>query len=149
VFLDTAWAGLGGTQLNGIVRSASWECETGFEPDYGMGAARSDLDYYLHAVGNPVAKLSIVLSLDATGAGVIANYRANDLVFLRLKNVGSTVAVVPRHVQIDGAYRFTAAPKISGDGPRRTVAFEVETVVDPTSSNTFQIVAINGLSAVA
>lgn len=148
VYADTSWAGLGGTQINGIVRKATIEVMTGLEPDHDIGSARADLDYYQHKVGDIAAKLSITMAFDSVGATRFASYRANDLVYIRLKNTGNTIGSGVKTVQIDGAYRFTATPKFSADGKQVLCAFELESVYDATGTKTLEFVAINGLAAV-
>lgn len=149
VYMDGTWAGLGGTQLNSLVRSVGFECMTGFEPDPDIGAGRADLDYGTHKVGGLTARLSAVLGLDAVGAARLAEYRANSIVFVRLKNTGPLIGGIARKVQIDGAYRFTTAPKFNYDGRQILAAFELESVKDDTSGKTLEFVAQNGLSAIA
>lgn len=148
VYWDTSWAGLGGTQLQGILRSGSIEVKTGLGPDYTMDA-RTDVDMTGHKVGVISAVLNLVMELDATGAARITNWRANSLVFVRLKNLGSLAgaATVYRTVQIDGCYRFTAAPAKSDDGSQRLVAVSLESVLDTTSNKTLEFTAINKLAS--
>ncbi len=149
IWWDGAWADLGTTQLTGVLRSASFDCTTGVLPDVTMDQ-RADLDFVKHQVGSLVATLSLTLELDAVGAARIANHRANDLAFIRLQNIGSTVGAKSKTVQIDGAYRFTAGVDPNQlDGEQRLVNLELESVLDETAAKTLEFTAINGLSAVA
>lgn len=138
IFLDTSWVGLGGTQLTGINRSASFECTTGFEPNYSMDG-RANLDFSNHKVGKLAATLSLVQELDSVGAGLFTKYRANDVVYVRLLNTGSQIGTGDnRAVQIDGAYRFTAPPELSEDGEQVLVSAELESVYDVTGTKTLE-----------
>ncbi|HXG36520.1 MAG TPA: hypothetical protein VNL15_06100 [Dehalococcoidia bacterium] len=148
VYQDTTWAGLGTTQLTGIIRSASFECTTGLAPDYTLDA-RADKDMVQHKVSSLKATLSLVMEFDATAASRFANYRANDIVFIRLKNTGSVVGAANKTVQIDGAYRFTATPEFSADGEQVLMTASLESVYDSTSTKTLEFVVINALAAVA
>jgi len=149
VYLDTTWAGLGGTQLASIVRSLSFECTTGIMPDWTMDG-RSDLDFVKHSVGSLGAKLGLTLEFDATGASRYANYRANDLVYIRLKFTGESVGDASvKTVQIDGAYRFAADPTFSNDNGQVLMACQLEAVYDSTGTKILEFTVINGLSAVA
>ncbi len=149
VYLDTSWAGLGGTQLTGIVRNIKFACSTGFAPNY-TADARADLDFGKHKVGTLGAKLTLLLELDATGAAQFTKYRSNSLQYIRLINTGTAISGGGnKTVQIDGAYRFTGAPAIQRDGSQLLVAAELESVLDATSSKTLEFTAINTLAAIA
>lgn len=147
VYCDTSGANLGNTQLSGIVRSAKWNCTTGLAPDW-KSDGRADKDFSKHKVGKLMATLELVLELDATGAAKFAQYRTNDVLFIRLKNTGSTAAVGARYVQIDGAYRFSASPKIAPDGSQMLVTLALESVYDATWAKTLHFTVMNALSAI-
>lgn len=150
VSLDTTWAGLGGTALTGIIRSASFDCKTGLSPDYTL-AGRSDVDMTGHKVGVLSAMLNLTMEMDATGAARFTNWRANSLVFIRLLNTGSVVGGTTQKqgIQIDGCYRFTAAPATSNDGDQKLVACSLESVLDVTSSKTLEFTVTNALASIA
>ena len=148
VYLDTTWAGLGGTQLTGIQRAVSFECMTGLKPDF-TSDGRADKDFSKHSVNPLSAKLSITWEFDSVGASRYANYRANDIVYIRLKWTGGTAGSAgTKTVQIDGAYRFVDDPQFSYDEDQVLMAANLESVLDTTSSKTLEFTAINGLSAI-
>lgn len=151
VSLDTTWAGLGGSALTGIVRSANFVCQTGYAPDYTL-AGRSDVDHTGHKVGMIGGTLSLVMEFDANGAAAaLTNWRANNIVFIRLKNTGSLAgaATVYRTVQVDGAYRFVSTPTFSADGEQVLVTVSLEAVRDTTANKILEFTAINKLAAIA
>lgn len=147
VYLDTSWAGLGGTQLSTIVRSLNFDCVTGVLPDY-TADGRSDKDMTKHVVGSLGAKLSLVLEMDATGAAMFTKFRSNDVVYIRTIWTGRTISAGVSTVQIDGAYRFTADPKRSRDGAQNLVTSELEAVYDSTGTKILEFTVKNALSAV-
>lgn len=148
VYLDTTWAGLGGTQLTGIQRDVTFNCTTGLKPDF-TADGRADKDFSKHSVNSLGATLSITWELDAVGAARYANYRANDLVYIRLKWTGGTVgAAGTKTVQIDGAYRFVGDPSFSYDEDQVLMSAELEAVYDATGTKILEFTAINGLSAI-
>lgn len=148
VYLDTTWAGLGGTQLTGIVRNAKLTVDTGYRPNYTMDG-RADLDHVNHKVGKLSAKLSLLLELDAVGAARFTAYRANSGQFIRLKSTGDAISGGGNHtVQVDGAYRFTGPPAMQADGDQMLVACELESYYDATGTKTLEFVAINELAAI-
>lgn len=148
-YLDTTWAGLGGTQKTVVLREAHFACTTGLSADYTMDA-RADLDHTQHNVGRLTATLSLVMEVNATGAAVYTNYRANDIVYIRLKNTGDAISGGGNDtIQVDGAYRFTDAPATSADGDVNLVTYSLESVFDQTSSKTLEFTVINQLSSIA
>lgn len=150
VYLDSAWEDLGTTQLECVVRSASLEVTTGLEPDYTMNG-RADLDYCAPKLSQFQTKLSLVMEMDASGAARIADYRANNALFIRLSSTGSTITggSEVKTVQFDGAYRFTGEPKRSADGAQVIVTCDLEGYYDMTAGKTFEATVINALSSAA
>lgn len=150
VYLDTTWAGLGGTQLTGTVRSAKLDVNTGLTPDYTLDGS-TDVDFRDHNTGELGGRLSLLMELDAVGAARFTEWRANSLVYVRLKSLGSLAgaATAKRTVQVDGCYRYVGNPVISFDGQQALVAVELEAVLDTTASKILEFTAINKLAAVA
>ncbi len=147
-YLDTSWSGLGGTQLPGIIRSGVLEVNTGLNPDF-TADGRSDKDFVKHSVALLSARLSMVMEFDSVGASRFANYRANDLVYIRNQFNGSTVAAAARKVQVDGAYRFIDTPTFQENGEQVLMGVNLEAVYDETGTKILEFVVLNGLSAVA
>lgn len=148
VYCDTTWAGLGGTQLTGIQRGVSIEVMTGLKPDF-TAEGRADKDFGKHSVNSLAAKLSITWEFDSVGAARYASYRANDLIYIRLKWTGGTAGDAgTKTVQIDGAYRFVGDPTFSEDEDQVLMQAELEAVFDSTASKILEFTAINSLSAI-
>lgn len=152
-YLDTTGAGLGGTQLQALIRSGSFECVTGIEPNF-TADGRSDRDFVNHKFAAGImATLRLTLEFDATGAArAVTDFRDNDVVFIRNLFEGTIItdATTSRHtVRVDGAYRFASNPAISEDGDVVLVDMNLESVYDETWGKTLEFVAINALSAVA
>lgn len=148
LYKDTTWAGLGGTQVTGTTRSVTLDITTGMGPDYTLDA-RADKDFSTYNVGRLMATLEVVQEMNAAGAATFANYRANDAVYIRLKNTGSVVGSGVKTVQVDGAYRFTDSPSFDRDGDVVTVTYNLESFYDATSTKTLEFVVINALTAIA
>lgn len=144
IYLDTTWAGLGGTQLTALVRSGSLKVMCGVEPDYTCDG-RADHDFTNHKITVLSASLNLVLEMDATGAARYDDYRTNDLVYIRLKFAGSTVVANARSVQVDGGYRFVGEPARSEDGEQVLVGLSLEAHSDETNATKFMgFVVVNG-----
>lgn len=147
-YLDTSWAGLGGTQMTGLIRSGSIEVTTGISPSY-TADGRSDKDFVEHQVGSLTARQQLVFEFDANGASRFGNYRANDIVYIRNQFNGSTVVAASRKVQIDGAWRFVDTPSFSANGEQVLMSANLENVYDATGTKALEFVVLNGLTAVA
>ena len=149
VYLDTSYAGMGGTQLTTVVRSLSWKYKSPYSAKYTLDG-RSDLDltgYHFHA--GFTASLDLVAEIDATLAtALVTAWRANSLRYIRLDFPGAVIGAgsTTRNVRIDGAYRFAGEPQYDDD--TRTVAVSLESVYDTTGGKTLECVVVNGLSAV-
>lgn len=149
VFMDSSWAGLGGTQLAGLVRSASIELMTGNEEDVNLDG-RVDLDMTGYRYGLVAAKINLGLQLNADGASALGNWRAGDQRFVRLSQLGSLIeATTYKEVRFDAACRFIGdEPQRQTDGQYRNVSIQLETMLDPTSSKTLEATVVNALTAV-
>lgn len=150
LFMDSTWAGLGTTQVDGTIRSASLEVMTGNEPDSTL-EGRIDLDMPQHRYGLVAAKINLVLQLNATGAAKISGWRDGDATFVRLSQLGSLIeASTYKEIKFDSACRYIGSdPGRQTDGQYRNVSISLETFLDPTSSKTFKVQVINKLTTVA
>ncbi|GIW19670.1 MAG: hypothetical protein KatS3mg064_2827 [Tepidiforma sp.] len=147
VFVDGSWGALGTTQLLGTVRSGSLEVTTGLVHTRTVDG-RADLDATEHTSGMLEAKLDLVVELDAAGAARYAQYRQNELAFVRLRFEGTAIGGQPRYVQADGCWRVAGAPKWQADGQQVLLGLSLELVQDPATGNAIRFEARNGLGAV-
>lgn len=147
VYADNTYAGMGGTLLSAVVRSATFECMTNHAPDY-TADARADLDFTSVKFGNLAGKLSLVLELNATAATEFANWRANTQRYIRLKSTGNAIGAGFKTVQIDGSYRVVGTPTFSVDGDFELMTLELEAVYDATGGKILEFVIINGLATI-
>ena len=148
VYWDTTWAGLGGTQLTGILRSAILDVTTGYKPDYTM-EGRADADMTNHKVGIIGSVLNLVMEFDSLAAAKYVQWRANEMVFVRLKNTGSLAgaATALRTVQVDGAYVYTGPPTFSVDGEQVLMSVQLVSTTDtPTSLKSMEFTSISKLA---
>lgn len=144
LFLDDAWSKLGDTQLTGLVRNVGWTLATPFSPKFTMDG-QSDVSQTGHYFGRGYrSTLSVTCELDQNGAARIGEWRANDLVYVRLASYGTEISTGTRkEIRIDGCYRFTGQPAYSEDENNRLVAFELEDVFDADGDTTFAITVVN------
>lgn len=148
VYIDTSWAGLGGTQITGVIRSGRFAYTSPFVPKYTTDA-RSDKDltgYHYDRGFN--ATLDLTAEIDATLAtALITAWRSNSGRWVRLKFLGSVTGggTTQRYVQIDGAYRFVGEPQY--DDETRVVSVSMESYYDTTGTKALEFKAVNAMAA--
>lgn len=150
VYLDTSYAGMGGTQLTGVIRAADWECSTGLKPKF-TADARGDLDFTGYTVGEVRSTLKLTFELDATGAARIAAWRSQAAQYIRLKYTGNVIGSGVKTVQVDGAYRFPAGSKPDiqdGDNGIKVVSLNLESFYDVTGTKSIEVTVVNALTAI-
>jgi hypothetical protein len=148
VYRDGTWAGLGGTQVLGVVRSADFALTTGLEPKLTLeGRANRDMSGF-KVTGPLAATLDLVLEFDSVGeARSYAAFRSNSNEFIRLATVGDVLGGSNYQVRIDGSYRFASPPALQADGDLNLVGISLEAVYDETGTAQLEFVVVNDLSA--
>lgn len=139
VWWDASWANLGTTQLSGTVRSAKVAVKTGWEPAWTLDG-RADLDWTHQSPGMVTAEMELTLELDAVAAARIANWRANDLAFVRLAAEPSA----NRSFRFDLAGRLDDDLSFGEEGEVTTVSLKLGGVYDPASQKLLSIQVKNG-----
>lgn len=148
VFLDTTYAGIGGTQLVGVLVSAALDVNFGTMPITSMDG-RADLDFFEHKVESMNGTFKLTMELDAVSAAIIANWRANSLQYFRLKGTGVALGGSNYSVQFDFAARYTGTYGISYEGENAIVSLDLELVYDTTGTQIMTAVIVNDLAAIA
>lgn len=131
VFVDDTWAGLGGTQITGAIRSAELQVVNGAEPDYTLDG-RPDLDFTQLRAMDITGTFTLLMELDAQAgdAGEYADYRAGSLRFIRLSAaIGTEIA------QFDFAVKYVSPPVIETDEKTQLLRLEAELEYDPVGAN--------------
>lgn len=163
VYLDTTFAGIGSTQLTGVVRSGKYTFVPGIEPDYTLDG-RANLDFTQIRWGmDAYATLSLVMELDATSALEIKAWNAQNagggaltpntasggnvaLRFIRLEATSpNTLGASNRRIRLDGAYVYTKEPVFSQQNKAELVTLELKTEYDPVSAKSFQAAIVNSI----
>lgn len=142
VYWDSTWAGLGGTLLSGVIRSAEVEIETGWQPDYLLDN-RANLDFSALRPGPVTVSAKLSMELNAVAAARISAWRANSPAFVRL--IGAANA--NNSVQIDLSARLGDDLTLGeGDGVV-TCDMSLEGVYDETSQKLLVVTVKNGIGA--
>ena len=137
VYIDSTWAGLGGTQKTLFLRSASFELNTGISKLL-TADARTDLDFTGIRSGMVTGRLSLTAAVAADAATEIGNYRSGTVRFVRLTATDGT-----KIVTIDMAIKFTAAPDFQNEDGEEIVVLEGELEYDPTGAAAIEIEVVN------
>lgn len=162
-YLDTTFAGIGGTQLTGTVRSFKYTFVPGIEPDYTLDG-RANLDFTQTRFGmDAYATLSLVMEMDATSALEIKAWNAQNagggalapnvssggtvaLRFIRMEATSpNTLGGSARRLRLDGAYVYTKEPVFSQQNKAELVTLDLKTEYDPVSAKSFQAAVVNSL----
>lgn len=163
VYLDTTFAGIGSTQLTGVIRSGKYTFVPGIEPDYTLDG-RANLDFTQIRYGmDAYATLQLVMEMDATSAAEIKAWNAQNagggalvpnsasggnvaLRFIRLEATSpNTLGSSARRIRLDGAYVYTKEPAFSQQNKSELVTLELKTEYDPVSAKSFQAAIVNSL----
>jgi hypothetical protein len=146
-YADTTYAGLGGTQLTGIVRSGS--LTTNFFPDADFTLdGRADRDFVTHKMMPLTQTLDLVLEMDSVGAAEYSNWRGATRRFIRIDTDGPTIGGSVYRVRAEGSYRILAV-ETPEDGNTKLVGLKCEAVYDETAAKALGFQITNDLAAVA
>lgn len=141
-FIDTSWAGLGGTQVSALVKSFKFECMTGAAPDDLMDG-RTDLDFSDLIRGDIMGTLELDCEYTASGD---AEYDAWEDKTPRYISLIATNGA--RVFEISGRFLYTAMPTFSADGPVRMVKLVGSLRYDATASKFLKIEVTNLIASI-
>ncbi len=163
IYLDTTFAGIGGTQLTGVIRSFKYTFVPGIEPDYTLdGRANQDFTQIRWGM-DAYATLQLVMEMDASSAAEIKAWNAQNagggalapnvasggtvaLRFIRLEATSpNTLGSSARRIRLDGAYVYTKEPTFSQQNKAELVTLEAKTEYDAVSAKSFQASVVNSL----
>jgi hypothetical protein len=142
VYIDTSWAGLGGTQKSGLIRSGTLEIITGADVDYTLDG-RADIDFTQLMRGMITGSLQLTMAVDANFSTELTAWRAKTMRFIQL----IATAGANNIVEIDVAGIYTSPPSYSVDRGLRVADLTLDLRYDPTSSKVFQAIVTNSVAA--
>lgn len=138
VYIDDTWAGLGTTQISGLIRSATLSVTTGAEPNYTLDGS-SSLTHSKIRRGMLSAELSMTMEVDAAFATELAKFKAGDLRFYRLEATGADGRVL----EIDVAGRYITSPDYSVDDTMRLADLTLAMRYDPIAAKALRVGVTN------
>jgi len=146
LYLDTSWAGVGGTEIANLLRSFQIEILTGLIPD-ATGSANEYFNAHKESIFGIMGTFTIEGGSNAWT--IFDNARSAGLVVARLKVVGPQIGSGVNHqLQIDfsGDY-MEVSPLDSEDRGRNLATFAVNGLYDPTGAKLLQCSLITDTNA--
>jgi hypothetical protein len=135
VYIDDTWAGLGTTQVSGLVRSATLSMETGVAPNYTLDG-QTNIDHTKIRRGRLSGTLALTMEVDAAFAAELAKFKSGALRFFMLKATGAD----GREISFGLSGRYVTSPDYSVDDTLRLAQIELAVRYDPTSAKAFQAI---------
>lgn len=135
-YIDTSYAGIGGTQKSGVLRAFTYTLETMFSGRYA-----ADGNYYFSSINEDKKAAEVELTYyrdGVTEAAEFAKYLAQTMTYLRIE-LNSEVEMDsgennPPQIKLDGAFRYTEYPAYDDEDGTSVVSVTARSFYDPTSS---------------
>jgi hypothetical protein len=150
-YVDTSYAGIGGTQKTGVLKAFTWTLETGFTARF-----TADGNYYYAALNEDRKKVTFEAQLwrDGTIAEAeLDKFLAQTTSYQRLALFGNTEmdsgqADKP-YIYLDMALKHTEVPELDDEDGTRVVTFTGEAFYDTTAAKAFGVSIGTRMSAFA
>jgi hypothetical protein len=148
-YIDTAWADLGNTQKQGLLKAFTWTHETQFRASYG-----ADGSLYFYAVDKEApktAQLRLVYARTTDADSERTKYEGVSTTYLRIALEGATEldagqSNVP-YIRLDGAYQYFDWPTPGEEDGLSTVEVTAESVYDSTGGKQLEVAVLTDLDA--
>lgn len=149
LYVDTSWAGIGGTQVTATFVDMSWKLTQGQTP---IKYADGNIYFSDIAEKKRHAELSLTLAFTSGAAGYFADYIASpqNKKYIRMKFTGPLVGATSRdELDIDGSYVIDDYPELTERDGQDIVKLKLVSIYDTTGSKEFQVILKNGVSSYA
>ncbi|MCR4339640.1 MAG: hypothetical protein NUW01_07110, partial [Gemmatimonadaceae bacterium] len=157
VYIDTTWAGLGGTQISAQVYGLTWRLSDWIRVAY-YHDNRSDLDFSQYEIGRLHAELEIDVVHDPATAKLIQTQEAlktaGTTQFIRCQLNGAAFSApdtaLARFIRLDGAYSHMADSMQERGGDRDgnlMTRLHLRSIYDATSTSVISVAVQNNLTA--
>lgn len=146
-WIDATSAGLGTTKM---LRAFHVEPTIGgvYAPIWAINSALSSFAAVVDAV--PTTGMKIVLEADAAGMAYLTQYRADTLMFVRLKATGPVIdTAIPYSLTYDACLLIKSVSPDEDESGVTVVTYETEFVKDSTWTRALQITVVNDVATVA
>lgn len=139
IYIDTSWAGIGGTEIDAYLINWTWEIPGYHQKQFQDG----NLEPTGHGLDKRAATLTMTVEWDtAQDATERTAYRNGTTRFIRIRANDGT-----RTATIDGAYVITDMATIGNRDGNITVEYTLESFFDTTSSEEYRVTVVNAVDA--
>lgn len=150
-YVDTSYAGIGGTQKTGVLKAFTWKFETGFTPRF-----TADGNYYFVGLNEDRKKVELELTLWRDSTIVEAEldkFQAGTTTYQRVALFGNTEmdagqADVP-YIYLDGAFKYVEFPPLDDEDGTSVITVKLESTYDVTAAKMFGVKIGTRMSAYA
>jgi hypothetical protein len=147
-YIDTSYAGIGGTQQDCMLRAFTWTLETMFTSRFCANGSQ-----VFSGVNEDKKKVDLELTYyrDALSEAERAKYDAQTTTYLRIAIEGGTELDVGQsnvpYIHLDGAFRYTEWPETDDEDGVLTVSVTAESQYDATGGKEFEVNVLTDLDA--
>lgn len=147
LYIDTSWAGLGGTEVSDTLVSAVIRFPTGLATTkYADGS----LDFSGFSEGKRAAEVELVFKHNSSGEAEYDKYVSGGLNFVRIETEGAIIEdTTTKLLRFDLSLRYTEAPQFFEEANgETTIRLKGKTFLDPTSGSDFEVMVRNAVTAI-
>lgn len=140
-YIDTSYAGIGGTAKTGMLRAFTWTYESKFMP---LFAADGNLYFSQIKEDKKTVELELTYWRDDTNAEAeFDKYEAQTTTYIRIALQSDTEMDSgqdnPEYVYLDGAFKYTEFPEIDDEDGTSVITVNAEAFYDATASKMFGV----------
>ena len=146
LYIDSTWAGLGGTAISSSLIDLSYKFTPGIKP---VKFIDGNIYFTDRAEAKRHVELSVTFAVNSTTSAYYANYIASPqtLQFMRIKFTGPLLgATAHAELDLDACVVIDKWPSLSDRDGQDTVKLNLVSILDSTSSKAWQVVLKNGVA---
>lgn len=151
LFIDTSWAGLGGTQKSGVLTGFKWNFKTGFSERF-----TADGNLYFTALNEDAKEIDLELTFVRDSSIVeaeLVKYLAQTTTFIRIALFSQgeidSGQNNPSYIYLDMAVKYYEWPELDDSDGQSTITVKAKTFKDPTTGKAFQAIVKTAMAAFA
>ncbi len=148
-YIDTSYAGLGGTQKTGMLRAFTWTFETQFTPRF---ASDGNLFFVALNEARKTVQLELTYYRDGTNTEAAKDlWESQGQTYISIELLGDTemdsAQSNPEYLKLQGAFKYTEWPTIEDEEGTAVVTVNLEAFYDTTASKLFTVLIGTKMSA--
>jgi hypothetical protein len=148
-YIDTSYAGLGGTQKTGMLRAFTWKLDTMFSARFS-----SDGNLYFSSLNEEPKAVELELTYYRDGTNSEAEFDkflADTMFYPSIELLSDTemdsAQGNPEYLKLQGAFRYTEFPEMEDEDGTNVVTVTAESFYDATSSKMISVLLGTKLDA--